>query len=271
MEYVRVQGERIPALGLGTWELTGRACRRAVEEALALGYRHIDTAQIYANEAEVGDALAASDVERGDVFLTTKVWNRNLGRGQVAASTQESLTKLRTDYVDLLLIHWPVAMDRIGEVLDEMRQLQDAGQVRHLGVSNFTAGQVEESLAHATILCNQVEYHPYLGQQTLLEAARKHDLMLTAYSPLGRGALLRDPTLTAIARTHGKSAAQVAVRWLIDQENVSAIPKATSREHVAANLDIFDFHLSEQERAAIGALDRRGRVIDPSFAPSWDR
>jgi 2,5-diketo-D-gluconate reductase B len=271
VEYVRVQGEAIPALGLGTWELTGSACRRAVDEALGLGYRHIDTAQVYGNESEVGDALAASDVDRGEVFLTTKVWNRNLARGQVTASTRESLSKLRTDFVDLLLIHWPVAMDRIGEVLEEMRGLQEAGQVRHLGVSNFTVQQVEEALEHAPILCDQVEYHPYLGQQPLLETARKHDLVLTAYSPLGRGALLRDPELTEIGRAHGKSAAQVALRWLIDQENVAAIPKATGRDHLSANIDVFDFKLSEDQRTRIDALDRRDRVIDPSFAPVWDR
>jgi 2,5-diketo-D-gluconate reductase B len=270
MEHVGVQGIRIPALGLGTWELTGSECRRAVQEALGLGYRHIDTAQAYGNEAEIGDALASAGVDRAEVFLTTKVWNLNLARHRVSASVENSLAKLRTDYVDLLLIHWPVEMDRLDEILQEMRAVQELGHVKHIGVSNFTPSQLEEALTHAPIVCNQVEYHPYLGQQQLLALARKHDLMLAAYSPLARGAVLDDPLLAEVGRRYQKSPAQVVLRWLLDQENVAAIPKATSSKHIAANLDVFDFQLSEQERAAIDGLDRGARVIDPPFAPTWD-
>jgi 2,5-diketo-D-gluconate reductase B len=270
MDDVAVQGVRVPALGLGTWELTGKDCRHGVEQALDLGYRHIDTAQAYGNEGEIGDSVAASNVEREEVFLTTKVWNRNLARRQLTASVENSLRNLRTDYVDLLLIHWPVAMDRLGEVLGEMREVQEAGQTRHIGVSNFTLAQLEEAVGHAPILCNQVEYHPYLNQDRLLEAARKWDLFVTAYSPLARGAVLRDPVLTDIGRRHNKTAAQVVLRWLLDHEHVATVPKATSREHLAANIDVFDFELSAEEREEIAGLDRGERMIDPPFAPEWD-
>jgi 2,5-diketo-D-gluconate reductase B len=270
MRYVTVHGEEVPALGYGTWMLEGAECRTGVERALDLGYRHVDTAQIYGNEAEVGHALQASPVDRGDIFLTTKVWNDNLAPDDVRSSTEESLRKLATDYVDLLLIHWPVRVDILERSLDAMVELREQGKVRHIGVSNFAPSQVERAMEHTPIFCNQVEYHPYLSQEALRALASKHDFMLTAYSPLARGDVLEDPVLGEIAEAHGKSRAQVVLRWLVDQDHVSAIPKATSVEHIRANIEIFDFELTEADRERIEDLDRNERVIDP-FALDWER
>jgi 2,5-diketo-D-gluconate reductase B len=270
MRDVTVHGEEVPALGYGTWMLEGPDCRNGVERALELGYRHIDTAQAYGNEAEVGEALRATAVDRGDIFLTTKVWNDNLAHDDVIRSTEESLRKLGTDYVDLLLIHWPVRLDILEESLSAMGDLRDRGRVRHIGVSNFAPSQVERALDHTPIFCNQVEYHPYLSQQALRQLAGKHDFMLTAYSPLAHGEILQDRVLGEIAETHGKSRAQIVLRWLVDQDHVSAIPKATSAEHIRANIDIFDFELSDEERNWIADLDQSRRVIDP-FHLDWER
>jgi 2,5-diketo-D-gluconate reductase B len=266
-----VQGVEIPKLGLGTWQMTGRACAEAVRDALELGYRHIDTARMYANEAEVGRGLADSGVDRGDVFVTTKLLPQNLRAAEVRRQLSGSLDELRTDYVDLLLIHWP-STDGVplSETLGAMRELQEQGAVRHLGVSNFPARMAREALEIAPIICDQVEYHPYLGQPALLELARERDLMITAYSPLAQGAAMHEPLLREIGEAHGKNPAQVVLRWLLDQPQVSAVPKASSHEHRAANLDVFDFELSDEERGAIAGLQRGGRTIDPSWAPDWE-
>jgi 2,5-diketo-D-gluconate reductase B len=265
-----VQGTQVPKLGFGTWQITGDACTAAVRDALELGYRHIDTARAYGNEAEVGRGIAESGVERGHVFLTTKVWHVDLRPADVRESVEGSLRDLGTDHVDLLLVHWPNPAVALAETLGAMTALQEEGKVSHLGVANFPGRLVEAALEHAPVICNQVEYHPYLGQAELLALARERDLMLTAYSPLAQGALLRDPAIREIAQQHGRNPAQVVLRWLLDQPQVAAVPKASSREHLAANLDIFDFELSDDERAAIAALRRGERTIDPAFAPDWD-
>jgi len=271
MQYVTVQGEEVPALGLGTWELDGSDCRRAVAEALELGYRHIDTAQGYGNEGEIGQVLGTAPVDRGEIFLATKIDNSNHAPDAVRRSTEESLRRLGTDYVDLLLVHWPVEFRRLPATLEAMRGLHDDGKVRHLGVSNFTPPQLERALELAPIFCDQVEFHPFLAQSSLLELARKHDFMLTAYSPLARGAALADAVLAEIADRHHKHPAQVVLRWLLDHENVAAVPKASSRAHLESNLAVFDFSLSGEEREQIAGLDRRDRIIDPPFAPDWER
>lgn len=270
MDYLTLQGARIPVLGLGTYRLQGAACREAVADALALGYRHIDTAQTYDNEADVGRAWRAAGVAREDLFLTTKVWIDNLAPARVDASVEESLRHLQTDYVDLLLIHWPSDAVPLAATLDAMQALQAQGKARHLGVSNFTPTLLREALRHAPLLCNQVEYHPYLSQAPLLALARKHDLMLTAYSPLARARVLRDPTLQAIAARHGKTPVQVALRWLVQQPNVAAIPKAATAAHRRANLDVFSFALTDEEQQAIDGLARGQRLVDPAFAPAWE-
>jgi 2,5-diketo-D-gluconate reductase B len=266
-----VQGVEIPKLGLGTWQMSGAACERAVADALELGYRHIDTARMYGNEAEVGRAIAAAGVGRGEIFLTTKLLPSALSAAGVRRQLDGSLKDLRLDHVDLLLIHWPSTDGTpLAETLGAMCELREQGATRHLGVSNFPRAMALEALALAPIVCDQVEYHPYLGQPELLALARERDLMLTAYSPLAQGALLRDPAIREIAELHGRNPAQVVLRWLLDQPQVAAVPKASSREHLAANLDIFDFELSDDERAAIARLQRGARTIDPAFAPDWD-
>jgi 2,5-diketo-D-gluconate reductase B len=256
MEYQTIKGEKVASLGLGTYRLTGDACERAVGRALGMGYRHVDTAQMYGNEAEVGRGIEGSSVDRGEIFLTTKVWPSDFAHDRVIGKTRESLKKLRTDYVDLLLMHWPGDGVPLGETLGAMRELQQEGDVLHIGVSNFSASLFEEATEHAEIFCNQVQYHPYRSQNALLEQAQELDYLLTAYTPLSRGGVQDDATLKEIGEAHGKTATQVALRWLVQQEKVSAIPKATGEEHLAENLDVFDFELSEEEMDHVFSLSR---------------
>ncbi len=256
MEYQTIKGEKVPSLGLGTYRLTGDACERAVEHALGMGYRHVDTAQMYGNEAEVGRGLEASDVDRGEIFLTTKVWPSDFAHDRVVSKTSESLKKLRTDYVDLLLMHWPGDGVPLGETLGAMRELHEEGSVLHIGVSNFSPSLLEEATEHAEIFCNQVQYHPYRSQDELLDQSQKLDYLLTAYTPLSRGGVQGDATLKEIGEAHGKTATQVTLRWLVQQEKVSAIPKATGEEHLAENLDVFDFELSEEEMDRVFSLSQ---------------
>ncbi len=267
---VNVQGVQIPKLGFGTWQITGDDCVVAVRDALELGYRHIDTARMYGNETQVGQGLHDSGLNRDEVFLTTKIWREDLGSTELRQQLEESLRDLRTEYVDLLLIHWPNRDIPLVQTLGAMAEEREAGRVRHIGVANFPAALLVEALELAPILCDQVEYHPYLGQPDVLALARERDLLVTAYSPLAQGRALRDPVVRAIAEAHGKSPSQVVLRWLLDQPHVAAIPKAGGSEHRAANLDVFDFELSDGERGAIAGLERGARTIDPSFAPDWD-
>ena len=256
MEHQTVKGEKVPSLGLGTYRLTGEACARAVERALSMGYRHVDTAQMYGNEAEVGRGIEASGLERGGLFLTTKVWPSDFVHDRVISKTRESLKKLGTEYVDLLLMHWPGDGVPLGEPLGAMRELQEEGAVLHVGVSNFSPSLVEEASGHAEIFCNQVQYHPFRSQDDLREQARKLDYLLTAYTPLSRGGVQDDATLSEIGEAHGKTATQVALRWLVQQEKVSAIPKATGEEHLRENLNVFDFELSGEEMDRVFSLGR---------------
>ena len=262
---------RIPALGLGTWQNTGEQCAETVQAALDMGYRHVDTAQVYRNESAVGTGIAAADVDRDDLFLTTKVWRTNLRPDDVRRSIRDSLTALGVDYVDLLLVHWPHPLVPIADTLGAMAALRSEGLVRHLGVSNFTRGQLDEArrACEAPLVTNQVLYHPYTDQSALRSYCAEHDMALTAYSPLARGAVLSDEALADIGRRHDKSPAQVALRWLIQQEQVVAIPKASSRPHLVANLDVFDFALSDAEMTQIqqhrGPLGVRLQTLLPSI------
>jgi diketogulonate reductase-like aldo/keto reductase len=251
-----IQGTQIPKLGFGTWQLTGAACVEAVRDALQLGYRHIDTARMYGNEAEVGEGLARSGVERGHVFLTTKIWPTHLRAAQVRSELEASLLALAVEHVDLLLIHWPSPDVPLAETLGAMTELQEEGKASHLGVSNFSPRLVREAAELAPIVCNQVEYHPYLDRHELLELSREYDLLLAAYSPLAQGELLREPALREIGAEHGKSPGQVVLRWLLDQPHVAALPKAASHEHRAANADVFDFELTDDDLARIAGLQR---------------
>ncbi len=265
-----VQGVEIPKLGLGTWQLSGESCVEAVCDAIELGYRHIDTARAYGNEAQVGQGLHDSGLNRDEIFLTTKLWYTDLRPVGVHDQVEQSLRDLRTEYIDLLLIHWPNRGVPLAETLAAMLEARDAGRVRHLGVANFPSELLGEALRHAPLICDQVEYHPYLGQPEVLALARERDLMVTAYSPLAQGAALHDHLIAEIAAAHDRTPAQVVLRWLLDQPVVCAIPKASTREHRAANLDVFDFALTDEERGRVAGLERGYRTIDPPWAPDWD-
>ncbi len=265
-------GIKAPKLGFGTWLMKGAQCVRAVKTALDIGYRHIDTAQIYGNEEEVGEALRDSGLPREQVFLVTKVWRDSLREKQVILSTQESLKKLKTDYVDLLLIHWPDTTAPLKETLLAMQKLIERQKVRFMGVSNFPVELMETAKKTAPeIVCNQVEYHPFLDQRPVLKAVGQHNMFLTAYSPLARNRVFKNKTLQQIGEKYSKSAGQIVLRWLIEQKNVVAIPKAVKQRHAEANFDIFDFQLSAEDRLVLGSMySQNQRLVDPEWAPVWD-
>jgi 2,5-diketo-D-gluconate reductase B len=274
MEFVTARdGASAPALGFGTWQLAGSECRALVADALAMGYRHLDTAQMYENEDAVGAGLAVSGVPRDQVFLTTKLSLTNLAAARVARSTEESLRRLRVDQVDLLLIHWPSSDVPWSETLDAMLALRERGRTHHVGVSNFPIALLREVVARypGEIACNQIEFHVFLAQDEQVRFAGEHGLFVTAYSPLAKGRVADDPVLREIGAHHGKSASQVALRWLVQQHNVAAIPKTASRQRARANLEIFDIVLSAGEMARIRGLDVHRRLVSPEFAPLWDR
>lgn len=264
-------GVEVPRIGLGTWQIAGRRCVEAVADALALGYRHLDTAAVYDNEAEVGEGMRRSGVARGEIFLTTKVWYDQVGSDAVRRSAEESLRRLGSEYLDLLLFHWPNPRVPPGRVVEWLQDAREAGLTRQIGLSNFPPGALREALRAGSLFCNQVEYHPLLGQGELLALAREEDLMLAAYAPFGHGEVLREPLLAEIGAGHGKSAAQVALRWLLDQPQVVVLPKAASRRNRLANLDVWDFELADDERARIDALPKDRRRFDPPWAPDWSR
>jgi 2,5-diketo-D-gluconate reductase B len=267
---LEIQGSTVPKLGFGTWEILGRDCEEAVADALEIGYRHIDTAQAYDNEAEVGKALAASGIPRKELFLTTKLWRDDFAPDRVRASAEGSLERLQVTCVDLLLLHWPNEEVPLEQTLGALVQLREDGLIEHFGVSNFPAGMLREALALAPIFADQVELHPFLAQDELLALAVEEDFMVTAYSPLARGQVPGDPTLAQIGERYGKTAGQVALRWLLAKPNVASIPKASSHERRVENFEVFDFELGDEDRAAIDALPKDGRIIDPGFAPDWD-
>lgn len=270
MIHIDINQEQIPALGFGTYRLKGKDCRDAVTDAISLGYRHIDTARMYDNETEVGRGIRDSSVNRDDVFVTTKIWYTDLARQDIIHGLEDSLRQLQTDYVNLTLIHWPTPEMNLEESLGALMELQQQGKTRLIGVSNFPSALLKEALSIAPIVCNQVEYHPYLAQDALLDIAQERRLMLTAFCPLAKGEVLQDNKLKQIGEKYGKSAAQITLRWLVQQENVVAIPKAASREHRVTNLDIFDFSLTEDEMSQIHQLNRNHRLSNPSWAPVWD-
>ena len=267
---LEIQGTTVPKLGFGTWEILGRDCEEAVADALEIGYRHLDTAQAYDNEAEVGKALAASNIPREELWLTTKLWRSEFAPDKVRASTEGSLERLQVSCIDLLLLHWPNDAVPLEETLGALASLREEGLVKHYGVSNFPAGMLREALKVAPVFADQVEFHPYLGQDALVELAAERDFMVTAYSPLARGKVPQDETLRAIGEAHGKTAGQVALRWLLDQPNVATIPKASSHDRRVENFEVFDFELSDEDRAKIDALPKDERVINPRWAPDWD-
>lgn len=265
-------GLDLPAIGLGTWPMTGSECTQAVRQALDVGYRHIDTATAYENEAAVGQALRDSDVPREQIHLTTKVWWDRLEPNAMRQSLEDSLRALGTEQVDLFHIHWPGKDWDLARSIDTLVALRDEGKARHIGVANFPLGllrQVVETLG-APLSAIQVEYHVLLSQQPLLDFARSHDLLLTAYTPLARGQAAAQPVIQAIARKHGVLPSQVALKWLLDQDGVAAIPKASSRENQLANLAALTVQLDDEDRTAIAGLPKDQRVVSPPFAPDWN-
>ncbi|KAA3500543.1 aldo/keto reductase [Rhizobium rhizogenes] len=271
---VTANGASIPALGFGTFRIPGPDVLRIVPHALKAGFRHIDTAQIYGNEAEVGEAIAASGVARGDIFLTTKVWVENYRHDAFLTSVDESLKKLKTDYVDLLLLHWPNEAVTLSEQIGALNEVRQAGKARNIGVSNFNTALMADAvkLSKAPMVTNQIEYHPYIDQDVVMAAAREAGMSVTGYYGMADGNVFADPLLKDIAASRGKSVAQVVLRWLVQQKGVVALSKTVSEARVDENLAIFDFALSVDEMAAIRALAKPdGRIVSPDgLAPVWD-
>ncbi|MBI2742400.1 MAG: aldo/keto reductase [Chlamydiales bacterium] len=256
---------RIPLVGLGTWQLSGRECEKVVEQALEVGYRHIDTADAYENHKAVGKAIRS--FPRKDLFLTSKVALHKLEPKQIREAVPRFLEELKTPYLDLLLIHWPDPDVDLAESLKTMFEFKELGLVREIGVSNFVRAHLEIFMRHQLpILTNQIEMHPYLQRRELVAAYKKQKITITAYRPLGKGALVEEPVLQKIGESHGKSASQVALRWLV-QQDIVAIPKASSPKHLKDNIDIFDFVLTKEEMQKIHALDAGKRYCDPEGYP----
>jgi len=272
MLFLDVKGAHIPILGLGTWELRGQACTRLVEQAVRLGYRHFDTAQMYGNEREVGEGIRASGIARNDVFVVTKVAPENLAPGLLVRSVKESIAQLRLGEIDLLLLHWPNKDIPLRETIDALVKVKQEGLVRHIGVSNYTVALLDEAskLSDEQLICNQIECHPYLDQSKVIAACRAHDMAVIAYSPIARGTTADDAVIAKIGKAHGKSPAQVSLRYLI-QQGIGAIPRTSKVERLAENIAIFDFELTAAEMAEIAKLARPdGRIVDWTWSPKWD-
>lgn len=274
MQFVTAHGAEIPAIGFGTWKMRGEACVRAVVAALEAGYRHIDTASGYDNEREVGEAIRASGVPRDDIFLTTKIRPSDLAEGDMQRAVAESLAQLGMDEVDLILIHWPSPLLPVADTIRPLNDVRRRGMARHIGVSNFTTRLLAEAwdVTEEPLAANQCEYHPRLNQDKLIAACRAHGMAFTAYSPIGRGAVLSDPVVRGIAERLGRTPAQIVLRWLIQQDGVVAIPKSADEQRIRENIDVFGFALEGEDMAAIADLARPdGRMTrNATLAPEWD-
>jgi 2,5-diketo-D-gluconate reductase B len=266
-------GANIPLLGLGTWDIRGDVCKRIVEQALRFGYRHVDTAQAYENEREVGEGVKNSSLPRDQIHVTTKVWWTQLAPADLLRSTRESLVKLKLDYVDLLLIHWPNPSVPLDQTIAALCKAKREGMTKHIGISNFPAALIDQAAQYSTepIATNQVEMHPYLDQSKVIAACKAKGVSVTAYSPIVRGKAGDDPLLAKIGKAHKKSVAQICLRFLV-QQGIIAIPRTSKVERLSENAEIFDFELSATEMAEIhGLANSGGRLVSPSWAPAWDR
>jgi 2,5-diketo-D-gluconate reductase B len=274
MQTVHAGNAAIPAIGFGTYGMSGDDIYRTVPAALRAGFRHIDTAQIYGNEAEVGDSVAASGIPRSEIFLTTKVWVSNYSERRFEASVDESLRKLRTDYIDLLLLHWPGSDVPLAEQIAGLNAVVRAGKVRYIGVSNFNRALMADAirLSSAPLVTNQFEYHPYLNQSLLIESTLQAGLTVTGYCGMAVGRVFADPTLEEIAGRHDKTIAQIVLRWLVQQRGIVALSRTTRIDRLAQNLAVFDFELDDADMAAIHALATAdSRIVNPpGLAPLWD-
>jgi 2,5-diketo-D-gluconate reductase B len=271
---IEANGAKIPLLGLGTWELRGRACARVVEQALRLGYRHVDTAEMYDNEREVGEGLHASGVKRSEIFVTTKIWPAHFAPREFERAARDCLVRLRLSEVDLLLLHWPNPHIPLADTLGALSKVKRDGLARNIGVSNFNVALIEQAtkLSSEPLVCDQVECHPYLDQTKVIAACRRHGMAVVAYSPIARGNARSDEVLRRIGAVHKKTAAQACLRFLV-QQNIVVIPRTSKVQRLEENSAIFDFVLGEGEMAEISALSRHdGRVIDWAFSgkPEWD-
>ncbi len=272
MDMLRTQGLDLPVLGLGTYRLTGATGQAVIESALALGYRHLDTAEMYGNEVEVGAALVASGLPRDRVVVTSKVWVDHLAPDAMRRAIEASLRRLKLDQLDLYLIHWPAPGMDLGAVLKSLQTLQDEGWTRAMGTGNFTLALLKRAVEefNVSLACNQVEYHPYLDQSRMRDWLYRHGIALTAYSPLATGLVNDDPVLVDIAAKHDASPTQVALKWLLDQPGVAVIPKSTRPASQQANLDALKLRLDDDDRLRIAGLRKDRRLINPGFAPAWD-
>jgi diketogulonate reductase-like aldo/keto reductase len=272
MQLVEANGAHIPTVGMGTMTLKGDACVNAVSAALRLGYRHLDTAERYGNEVEVGEGLRASGIDRKDVFVTTKVYWDKLAPADFQKSFDESLEKLKLPWVDLLLIHWPSKTVSLADTLPVLCGAKRDGRAKHIGIANFTLPLIEEAVRLATepLVTNQIEVHPYLDQSKVIAACRRHGISITAYCPLARGKVPGDAVLGKIGQRHGKTASQAALRYLV-QQGIIVIPRSSNPQRLAENMAVFDFVLSDAEMSEIAALRRPdSRVVNPPHAPKWD-
>jgi 2,5-diketo-D-gluconate reductase B len=272
MEHLQTQGISLPRLGLGTFRMQGDTCRAAVESALALGYRHIDTAEMYGNEEAIGAAIGSSGVARKDLHVTTKVWHENLAPDAIRKAFETSLKKLKLDHVDLYLVHWPSRNMKLPAVLETLIALKEEGRTRAIGVANFTTALLKTAVEEikAPIACNQVEYHVLLDQTKLRNYLAAKAIPLVAYCPLAQGRVASNETLAAIGKKHNASAAQVALKWLLDQDGVAAIPKASRAESQKANLDALKVTLDDEDRKVIAGLPKDIRCVNPASGPAWD-
>jgi 2,5-diketo-D-gluconate reductase B len=272
MQFIEAKGVRIPAVGLGTWELRGRDCTRLVQQAIRLGYRHFDTAQMYGNERDVGEGVRASGVRREEIFVVTKVAPENLSPGALLRSVKDSIGQLRLGEIDLLLLHWPNKEVPLKDTIEALVTVKRDGLVRQIGVSNYTVALLEQAdrLAEQRLVCNQIEMHPFLDQSKVVAACRALEMAVIAYSPIARGNAKHDAVLERIGKAHGKSAAQVSLRFLV-QQGIGVIPRTSRVERLSENIDIFDFELSEAEMKQIADLAHpNGRIVDWSWSPVWD-
>lgn len=268
MQTIKLQsGYKMPVLGLGTWQMKGNECKEAVKAALKLGYTHIDTAYVYENQKEIGQAIKESQVDRKKLFITSKVWTEELNCEDFLNQAEEILKELQLEYLDLLLIHWPNKYIPMEEPFKAFKTLVDQGKVKSIGVSNFTVNHLEraQEASELPVSVNQVEFHPYLNQEKLLQYCKSKNIVITAYCPLGRGDVIKNPVIKEIASKHNKTPAQVTLRWLL-QKGIIAIPKSRTPERIKENKEVFDFKLTAEEMKKINALNKNFRNCNPGFA-----
>jgi 2,5-diketo-D-gluconate reductase B len=275
MHSVDIHGAKIPALGFGTYGMSETDVQRMIPLALQAGFHHIDTAQVYGNEAGVGAGWAASGLARSRVFITTKVWVSNYRGERFESSVDESLRRLQTDYIDLLLLHWPNREVALAEQIERLNALVDGGKARHIGVSNYNTAMLRSAkrLSHHPLVTHQFEYHPFLDQRNVIETTRALGMAVTAYCPMAVGRVLTEPTLIDMARRHRRSVAQIVLRWVIQQPGMIALSRTTHPTRLAENVAVFDFELALEEMGRIQGLVRPGsRIVNPpGLAPDWDR